>query len=107
MNTQPYVELHCHSYFSLLDGASSPEDLVAHAAQLGMSALALTDHDAVYGAVRFIRAAREHNIQPILASLYFCHKFFALLRVSGDSLYQSNSRLEVIAASQGRGDQRT
>ena len=44
-----YVELHCHSNFSLLDGTSHPEDLVAHAAELGMEALALTDHDAVYG----------------------------------------------------------
>jgi error-prone DNA polymerase len=63
-----YIELHCHSFFSLLDGASSPEELVIQAAHLGMPALALTDHDAVYGAVRFIRAAREHNIQPILGS---------------------------------------
>ncbi len=68
-----YVELHCHSNFSLLDGASHPEDLVARAAELGLPALALTDHDAVYGAVRFIRAAREHNIQPVLgAELTFC-----------------------------------
>ncbi len=63
-----YVELHCHSNFSLLDGASHPEDLVARAAALGMPALALTDHDAVYGAVRFMRAAREHNIQPVLGA---------------------------------------
>ena len=45
-----YVELHCHSNFSLLDGASHPEELVARAAALGMPALALTDHDAVYSA---------------------------------------------------------
>ncbi len=68
VSISPYVELHCHSFFSLLDGASSPEDLVAQAAHLDMPALALTDHDAVYGAVRFIRAARAQNIQPILGS---------------------------------------
>ncbi len=47
-----YVELHCHSCFSLLDGASTPEALVARAVELEMSALALTDHDNLYGAVR-------------------------------------------------------
>ena len=60
-----YVELHTHSYFSLLDGASSPRELVARAAALGLSTLALTDHDAVYGAVEFATAAREVGIRPI------------------------------------------
>jgi error-prone DNA polymerase len=63
-----YLELHCHSHFSLLDGASSPEALVTRAAELGMSALALTDHDAVYGAVRFVKAVREQGIRPILGA---------------------------------------
>jgi error-prone DNA polymerase len=63
-----YVELHCHSNFSLLDGASHPEELVARAAELGMEALALTDHNAVYGAPRFVRAAVEHGIKPILGA---------------------------------------
>jgi error-prone DNA polymerase len=43
-----YIELHCHSYFSLFDATSSPEQLVQRAAMLGYPALALTDHDAVY-----------------------------------------------------------
>src|SRR5579859_2260815 len=60
-----YVELHCHSYFSLLDGASSPEQLVGRAAALGMDVLALTDYDAVYGAIRFDRAAQAVGIRPI------------------------------------------
>ncbi len=64
----PYAELHCHSNFSLLDGASHPEDLVMRAASLGLPALALTDHDAVYGAIRFVRAARERGIRPILGA---------------------------------------
>jgi error-prone DNA polymerase len=68
-----YVELHCHSNFSLLDGASHPEELVARAAELQMPALALTDHNAVYGAVRFMQAAKAHGIQPILgAELTLC-----------------------------------
>src|SRR3954452_895643 len=45
----PYAELHCHSNFSFLDGASHPEELVEEAARLGLEALALTDHDGFYG----------------------------------------------------------
>ena len=53
----PYAELHCHSNFSFLDGASHPEELVEEAAALGLEALALTDHDGMYGVVRFAEAA--------------------------------------------------
>jgi error-prone DNA polymerase len=63
-----YVELHCHSYFSLLDGTSSPEALVERAAELGYSALALTDHNGLYGAVRFWRAAQEWGLQPLIGA---------------------------------------
>ncbi len=61
----PYVELHCHSGFSFLDGASHPEELVMRAAELGYPALALTDHDGLYGAMEFARAAHRAGIQPI------------------------------------------
>src|SRR5918995_2891225 len=63
-----YVELHCHSVFSLLDGASEPEELVARAMALGMPALALTDHDDLGGAVRFAQAARELDLAGILGA---------------------------------------
>lgn len=63
-----YVELHAHSYFSLLDGSSSPATLVAQAAALGLPALALTDHDAVYGATTFVRAAQAAGVQPLLGA---------------------------------------
>ncbi|MDQ2748273.1 MAG: error-prone DNA polymerase [Actinomycetota bacterium] len=52
-----FAELHAHSSFSFLDGASSPEELVEEAARLGLSALTLTDHDGMYGIVRFAEAA--------------------------------------------------
>ncbi len=61
-----YTELHCHSNFSLLDGASHPEDLARRAADLGMPALALTDHDGLYGAIRFDKACRKSGIKPII-----------------------------------------
>ena len=57
----PYAELHCHSNFSFLDGASHPEELAEEAARLGLEALALTDHDGCYGVVRFAEAARAHR----------------------------------------------
>ena len=61
----PYIELHCHSGFSFLDGASHPEELVMRAVELGYPALALTDHDGLYGAMEFAHAARNAGIQPI------------------------------------------
>ena len=60
-----YAELHCHSSFSFLDGASHPEQLVAEAARLGLSALALTDHEGLYGVVRFTEAAREAGLPTV------------------------------------------
>ena len=63
--TVPYAELHCHSNFSFLDGASHPEELVEEAAHLGLTALALTDHDGMYGAVRFAEAADAAHL-PIV-----------------------------------------
>src|ERR1035441_2119327 len=56
--TMTYAELHTPPNFSFLDGASHPEELAAEAVRLGLSALALTDHDGLYGAVRFAEAAR-------------------------------------------------
>ena len=57
--TVPYAELHCHTNFSFLDGASHPEELAEEAARLGLGALAVTDHDGLYGVVRFAEAVRE------------------------------------------------
>ena len=63
-----YVELHAHSEYSLLDGISSPDALVARAAALTMPALALTDHDAVYGAVFFQEEALAQGVKPIFGA---------------------------------------
>ncbi|HEX9351609.1 MAG TPA: error-prone DNA polymerase [Gaiellaceae bacterium] len=61
----PYVELHCHSAYSFLDGASHPEELAAQAAELGYEALALTDHDGVYGSLEFAHAAKAFGVWSI------------------------------------------
>ncbi|OCB18816.1 error-prone DNA polymerase [Mycobacterium malmoense] len=64
----PYAELHAHSAFSFLDGASTPEELVEEAARLGLRALALTDHDGLYGAVRFAEAAAELELRTVFGA---------------------------------------
>src|SRR3989304_3310614 len=61
-----FSHLHTHSYFSLLAGIPSPTQLVERAAQLGMPALALTDHDRLTGAIEFYDACHKAGIQPIL-----------------------------------------
>jgi error-prone DNA polymerase len=63
-----YVELHCHSNFSFLDGASHPEELIDRAHELGYRAMALTDHDGLYGLVRFDQAAKEKKIKPLFGA---------------------------------------
>src|SRR5919199_495072 len=60
-----YVELHAHSAYSFLDGASQPEELAIRAAELGYAALALTDHDGLYGSLEFAHAARAFGVRPI------------------------------------------
>ena len=60
-----YTELHCHSNFSFLDGASHIEELVLRAGELGYEALALTDHDGLHGAMEFAQCARAWGVRPI------------------------------------------
>ncbi len=60
-----YVELHLHTAYSFLDGASLPEELIGRAADLGYQALAITDHDGLYGAMEFAQLAHAAGIQPI------------------------------------------
>jgi DNA polymerase III alpha subunit len=61
-----YAELHCHTNFSFLDGASPPEELVERAVELGLTGLAVTDHNGLYGVVRFATAAQEAGLRPIV-----------------------------------------
>jgi len=64
--TPPFVHLHCHSHYSLLDGASRLPELTRRTKELGMDALALTDHGNLYGAVEFLREADQAGIKPII-----------------------------------------
>lgn len=63
-----FVHLHVHSCFSFLDGASRPEDIVRKASELGMPAVALTDHDNVSGMVRFVKTAKAYSVRPIIGA---------------------------------------
>jgi error-prone DNA polymerase len=68
VSSMPYAELHAHSAYSFLDGASTPEELVEEAARLNLRAIALTDHDGLYGVVRFAEAARELDVQTVFGA---------------------------------------
>ncbi|HEX9043785.1 MAG TPA: PHP domain-containing protein, partial [Candidatus Limnocylindrales bacterium] len=61
-----YAELHCHTSFSMLDGASSAGDLVERAVELGLAGLAVTDHQGLYGVVRFATAAEEAGLHAVV-----------------------------------------
>lgn len=63
-----YAELHAHSAYSFLDGASTPEELVEEAARLDLRAMALTDHNGLYGAVRFAEAAAELDVRTVFGA---------------------------------------
>ena len=63
---RPFVHLHCHSHYSLLDGASDIKRLVNRAVDHGMNSLALTDHGNLHGALEFYRTARDANVNPII-----------------------------------------
>ena len=66
MSDRPFVHLHCHSHYSLLDGAATIGGLIDRAKSLGMTALALTDHGNLHGAIEFYRKAKDAGINPVL-----------------------------------------
>lgn len=94
-----YVELHCHSAFSLLDGASLPEEMARRAAELGMPALALTDHDGLYGAVRFARACEQTGVKPIIGAELTLESGFHVTLLAADAAGYTNL-CRLITASQ-------
>jgi error-prone DNA polymerase len=90
--TVPYAELHCHSNYSFLDGASHPEELATEAARLGLEALALTDHNGFYGVVRFAEAARAVGLPTVFGAEITLTPGFGddqrVARAEGDTLFQ-------------------
>ncbi len=66
MSESKFVNLHVHTFYSILDGLSKPEEYVKKAKEQGMSAIAITDHGTMHGAIEFFKACKQHNIKPIL-----------------------------------------
>ncbi|MCU1479629.1 MAG: error-prone polymerase [Subtercola sp.] len=93
----PYAELHAHSNFSFLDGASSPEDLLEEAARLRMHGLALTDHDGFYGVVHLAEAAEAH---PQVATIFGAELSFGLSKPQNGTADPEGSHLVVLARKQ-------
>jgi error-prone DNA polymerase len=90
----PYVELHAHSSYSFLDGASLPEELAVQAAELGYPALAVTDHDGVYGSLEFAHAAKHFGVRPITgAELTLADRSHVTLLVETQRGYSNLCRL--------------
>ena len=100
-----YVELHTHSNYSFLDGASPVEDLVTAAKERGMDALALTDTNGLYGAVRFWNAAREADIRPIFGVELQTLDFGHLVLLAKDELGW-RSLCRIVSAAQLAGEKR-
>jgi error-prone DNA polymerase len=97
MPSPPYVELHAHTAFSFLDGASLPDEMADAAAELGHSALAITDHDTLSGSMEFAHAATAAGIRPITgAELSISHFHITLLCESARG-YANLCRLITIA----------
>src|SRR6476619_4828325 len=93
-----YAELHCHSNFSFLDGASHPEELAEEATRLGLAALAITDHAGFYGVVRFAEAARAVDLPPVFGA-----ELTLLTTGSARGGERRRSRSELAGAASARG----
>ncbi len=94
-----FVHLHCHSEYSLLDGLASAKDLCQTCAQHGMSALALTDHGVMFGAVEFYRTAQAAGIKPIIGSELYVARGSRRDRTAGKGKDAGPYHLTVLARS--------
>jgi len=104
----PYVELHCHSNFSFLDGGSHPAELAFQAAELGMPALAITDRGGVYGAVRFLQACRKVGVKPLIGATLEVDGLDVVMLARNLRGYSNLCRLLSLAhADQPKGEART
>jgi len=113
--SEPFVHLHVHSEYSLLDGLARIEDLVNRAVELGMPALALTDHGAMYGAIKFYQACKKAGIKPIIGleaylAMRSMHdrdperdkqRYHLLLLAQNDTGYQNLMRIATAAQLEG------
>lgn len=111
--TIPFVHLHNHSHYSLLDGLSRPEELIKTAREQESPAIALTDHGVMYGAIEFYKAAKQQDIKPIIGCEAYIHpvsrfnrdrnsKYFHLILLAyTNEGYQNLIRLTTLAHLEG------
>src|SRR5512142_1595781 len=98
----PYAELHCHSYYSFHDGASSLEEILLRAKELGYRALALTDHDNLCGAMRFAHLSRSLELHGIIgAEITLNGGYHLTLLAKNSSGYRNLCRLLTAAHNTG------
>ncbi|MEX0938161.1 MAG: DNA polymerase III subunit alpha [Pirellulales bacterium] len=96
MSTPPFAHLHCHSHYSLLDGASPIGGLVSRAKELGMNSLALTDHGNLHGALQFYQQAKDAGINPVLGYEAYVAPESRFLK-EGGSLKDASYHLTLLA----------
>ena len=87
-----FVHLHVHSEFSLLDGANRIKDLPIRAKELGMKAIAITDHGVMYGTIDFYKACKKEGIEFYDPSPVFCTDNAAMIGAAGYYEYQKGVR---------------
>ena len=111
----PFVHLHTHTAYSLLDGASKLSELIQRAKELNMPALAITDHGVMYGVVDFYKACKKEGIKPIIGcEVYVAPRtrfdrqpglddsaYHLILLVKNEEGYRNLSRLESLASLEG------
>ena len=114
---EPFVHLHKHTAYSLLDGASKIDELIQRARELNMPALAITDHGVMYGVVDFYKACKKAGVKPIIGCEVYVtpegrsrhdrvHEFDAesrhlVLLCENETGYRNLSRLESLASLEG------
>ena len=92
MPESKFVNLHVHSFYSILDGLSKPEEYVKKAAEQGATALAMTDHGTMHGAIEFYKACKKHNIKPILG----CEVYIAFNKLTDKRHQIDNKRTHAV-----------
>ena len=97
MSTLPFAHLHCHSHYSLLDGAGTIRGLLERAKALRMNALALTDHGNLHGAVKFYQTAKELGINPIIGLEAYIAPGSRFRKESAGSSKEANFHLTLLA----------
>lgn len=92
MSEHPFVHLHVHSHYSLLDGLSKPETIVKKAKEQGSPAVAITDHGAMHGCIEFYKACKKHDIKPIIG----CEVYVAFNKLTDKRHQIDNKRTHML-----------